>query len=155
MYVMWGEPKYVEFMKSLRANNLKLLGGNSAVADEIIAGTLPAGPTDNDDVSDGKEQKQPIDGVIPDQGADEPGTLLIPGSVALMHGARHPDRRRKQLIDFLASASTEKELIDAHYLGYSVRSPIPVTAMNVDYAECAHQMRHAIELALNILQDRK
>jgi len=154
MYVLWGEPKYVEFMKALRANNLKLLGGNSAVADEIIAGTLAAGPTDNDDVSDGKEQKQPIDGIIPDQGADEPGTLLIPGSVALMHGARHPEEA-KQLIDFLASASTEKELIDAQYLGYSVRSPIPVKAMNVNYAECAHQMRRAIELALNILQDRK
>ncbi len=154
MYVLWGEPKYIEFMKALRANNLKLLGGNSAVADQIIAGTLAVGPTDNDDVSDGKEQNQPIDGVIPDQGADDPGTVLIPGSIALMHGARHPETA-KQLIDFLASASTEKELMDAHYIGYSVRSPIPVKAMNVDYTECAHQMRHAIELALNILQDRQ
>jgi len=154
MFVLWGEPKYIEFMKALRANNLKLLGGNSAVADEINAGTLAAGPTDNDDVSDGKEQKQPIDGVIPDQGAAEPGTLLIPGSIALMRGAQHPETA-KQLIDFLADASIEKELMDAHYIGYSVRSPIPVKAMNVNYAECAHQMRHAVELALNILQDRK
>lgn len=154
MYVLLGEPKYIDFMKALRANNMKLLGGNSAVADEIIAGNLAAGPTDNDDVSDGKEQKQPIDGVIPDQGSDEPGTLLIPGSIALMHGAKHPDAAKK-LIDFLASTAIEKELIDAHYIGYSVRGPISVKAMDVNYTECAHNMRHAIELALGILQDRK
>ena len=153
MLVLWGEPRYVEFMKSLRANNIKLLGGNSAVADQISAGNLAAGPTDNDDVADGKEEKQPIDGVIPDQRDGEPGTLLIPGSIALMHGASHP-AAAKQLIDFLCDASIEKELIDAHYLGYSVRAEIPVKAMDVDYVQCAHQMRHAIETALKIIQDR-
>ena len=71
-----------------------------------------------------------------------------------MHGARHPDTA-KQLIDFLCDPAIEKELIDAHYLGYSVRGTIPVKAMNVDYEQCAHQMRHAIEIALTILQDRK
>ena len=154
MYVLWGEPRYVEFMKALRANNLKLLGGNSAVADQVIAGTLAAGLTDNDDVSDGQEHKQPIDGVIPDQGPNDPGTLLIPGSIALMRGAPHPELAKK-LIDFLADASVEKELIDAHYLGYSVRAEIPIKSMNVNYVECAHQMKRAIELALNILQDRQ
>jgi len=154
MYVSWGEPKYTQFLKALRANNLKLLGGNSAVADQVIAGTLAAGPTDNDDVADGQEHKEPIDGVIPDQGPEEPGTLLIPGTIALMRGAPHPELAKK-LIDFLAGAAVEKRLIEEHYLGYSVRTNIPTKALSVDYVECAHKMRRAIELALNILQDRQ
>ncbi|HUN81643.1 MAG TPA: extracellular solute-binding protein, partial [Phycisphaerae bacterium] len=79
MLVLWGEPKYVTFMKALRANEIKLLGGNAAVAEQIEQGGLALGPTDNDDVAEGKENKQPIDGVIPDQGDGESGTLLIPG----------------------------------------------------------------------------
>ena len=154
MYVLWGEPKFVEVMKKLRANDIKLLGGNSVVADQIGDGTLVAGPTDNDDVTEGKENKEPIDGVLPDQAEGEPGTLVIPGSIALMKGCQHPDAAKK-MIDFMCDAQIERELMDAGYLGYSVRHEIPVKTMAVSYVECAHQMRHAIETALTILQDRK
>lgn len=154
MYVLWGEPKYVKFMNALHANNIKLLGGNSAIADQIADGNLAAGPTDNDDVAEGIEEHKLIGGVTPDQGDGDPGTLLIPGSAALMHGAPHPEAA-KQLLDFLCDAAIEKELIDARYLGYSVRGTIPVKAMDVDYVQCAHDMRHAVETALTILQGRQ
>ena len=61
----------------------------------------------------------------------------------------------KKLIDFLAGGAVEKRLLEEHYLGYSVRTVIPIKALNVDYVECAHKMRRAIELALTILQDRQ
>jgi iron(III) transport system substrate-binding protein len=154
MYVLWGEPKFVEVMRKLRANEVKLLGGNSVVADEIGDGNLVAGPTDNDDVTEGKENKQPIDGILPDQAENESGTLLIPGTIALLKGCAHPDAAKK-FIDYMCRAEIEKELMDVGYLGYSVRKDIPVKAMQVSYVECAHHMRHAIETALTILQDRK
>ena len=154
MYVLWGEPKFIEVMKKLRDNEIKLLGGNSVVADQISEGNLVVGPTDNDDVTDGKKDHQPIDGVIPDQGDNDPGTLLIPGTIALMKGCAHPELAKK-LIDFLCDAKIEKELMDEGYIGYSVRGDIPVKSMQVSYVDCAHQMRHAIETALTILQNRQ
>lgn len=71
-----------------------------------------------------------------------------------MKGCGHSDAAKK-LIDYMCDAKIEQELIDVGYLGYSVRRDIPVTAMKVSYVECAHQMRHAIETAMTILQDRK
>jgi iron(III) transport system substrate-binding protein len=154
MRIVMGEQKFTEYLRALRANDIKLLGGNSAVADQVAAGTLVAGPTDNDDINNAKAEGQPIDGVLPDQGPDGFGTLLIPGTVALINNCQHPNNARR-LIDFICDRSVEKELIDGHYLAYSVRDTSRVKAMDVDYVQVAHGMKHAVETALNILQERK
>src|SRR5205085_399426 len=103
------------------------------------------GPTDNDDVDNGKADGQQIDVILPDQGEGGIGTLLIPGSVAMIENCKNPDNAKK-LIDFICTPTVEKELIGQRYLGYSVRDVTGVKAMNVDYVECAHQMKHAVEL---------
>lgn len=152
LYVLWGQSKYEQFLHRLHDNHVKLLGGNSVVAEQIIAGTLLVGPTDTDDVNNGKAEGEKIDGVIPDQ--DSFGTLLLPTTIALVKGASHPANGQK-LIDFLLAPEIEKGLIDDRYLAYSVRhADKQVKAMDVDYVEVAHQMRKAIEIALNILQNR-
>jgi len=89
---------------------------------------------------------------MPDQ--DGPGTLLIPTTIALVSNAPHSEDAKK-LIDFLCDASIENELIVGRFLAYSVRDQGSAKAMDVDYLEAAHQMRRAIETALNILQDRQ
>lgn len=153
LYVVLGEEKYKQFVEGLKANDVKLLGGNSAVAEQVCAGTLAAGPTDNDDVANPKAEGEKLDGIVPDQ--DGIGTLLIPTTVALVNKAPHADNGRK-LIDFLLDPAIEKELIAGRYLAYSVRSADKeVKAMDVDYAKVAQSMRKAVELALGILQDRK
>jgi iron(III) transport system substrate-binding protein len=153
LYVILGEEKYKSLLQSLKANDTILLGGNSAVADQVAAGTLIAGLTDNDDLSNGKADGQQIDGIAPDQ--DSFGTLLIPTTIALVKNSPNPDNARK-LIDFLLDPSVEKELIEGRFLAYSTRSAAQqVKAMDVEYAKLAQEMRHAIELALTILQDRK
>ena len=155
MYVLWGEPKFVDVMKKLRANEIKLLGGNSVVADQIGEGNLVAGPTDNDDVTEGKENKEPIDGVLPDQGENDPGTLLIPGSIALMKDCGHLRSREEANRFHVRRQNRTRTYRRGLSRLFRSASDIPVTAMKVSYVECAHQMRHAIETAMTILQDRK
>src|SRR5207248_11370711 len=138
---------YAKFLNGLRANDVKLLGGNSAVADQIAAGTLAAGLTDNDDINNAKSEGQQIDGILPG------GTLLIPSTIALVKDCPHPDSA-KQLIEFLCSPPVEKELIDGKFFAYSVRDTTNVHAMDVDYVRCAHEMKNAVERALNALQER-
>ena len=152
LYLVMGEQKYVQLMRGLKANQIKLLGGNSVVVDQVASGTLVAGPTDNDDVANGKADGQKIDGVAPDQ--DAMGTLLIPTTVGLVTGAPHAEEGRK-LIDFLLRPEVEKQLVEGRYLAYSVRTAAKeVKAMEVDYADVAANMRKAVELALTILQER-
>jgi len=151
LYVLWGEAKFTDYMRALRANDVKLLGGNSAVVDQVAAGNLLAGISDNDDINNAKADKQPVDGVLPDR--DGQGTLLIPTTIALVNHAPNPDDAKK-LIEFLCTAEVEKELIDKGFLVASVRDTGSIKAMDVDYVEAAHRMRHAIELSLGILQDR-
>lgn len=153
LYVVMGPEKFKAYMQALSANQIKLLGGNSVVADQVAAGNLIAGPTDNDDINNARAQGQKIDGVLPDQ--DGMGTLLIPSTIALVHGAPHGENGKK-LIDFLCRSSVEKGLIDARYFLASVRqSNPPIKGMDVDYEQCARQMRTAVETALTILQERQ
>jgi iron(III) transport system substrate-binding protein len=152
LYIVWGKDRFENWLRGLRANEIKLLGGNSAVADQVAAGTLAAGPTDNDDVNNAKSEGQPLDGVVPDQ--DGIGTLLIPGTVALIHDCPHPENAKK-LIDFICDPAIEKELIAGRYLAYSVRDTGGVKGMDVDYVQVAHAMKEAVELSLTILQERK
>ena len=154
MYLLWGKDKFTAYMNALKSNEIKLLGGNSAVADQVAGGLLAAGPTDNDDVNNGKADGQQIDGVLPDQGEGGIGTLLIPGSVALIKNCQHEENARK-LIDFICQPSTEQNLIARRYLGYSVRDTGKVKAMDVDYVQVARAMKPAVELALTILQERR
>lgn len=154
LYVLWGEAKYIEFMKGLRANDIKLLGGNSAVTKQVAAGNFVAGLTDNDDVSNLTADGGQINAVVPDQADGEVGTLLIPSTIALLNRAPHTENG-KRLIDYLCDPAIEKELIAARFFAYSVRDTHRVNAMTIDYAECARQIRHAVEIALTILQDRQ
>ena len=152
LYLVMGEQKYSQFMRGLKANDVRLLGGNSMVAEQVAAGTLVAGPTDSDDVANGKAEGLKIDAVVPDQ--DGMGTLLIPTTVGLVNGAPHAEEGKK-LIDFLLRPEVEKQLIEGRFLAYSVRTAEKeVKAMDVDYAEVAANMRKAVEVALTVLQGR-
>jgi iron(III) transport system substrate-binding protein len=151
LYVAWGEERFASYMKSLRANEIKLLGGNSAVADQVASGTLAAGLTDSDDVNNAINDGREIEGVLPDQNGE--GTLLIPSTVALVKGSPRAEAGRK-LIDFICDAKVEKDLMSRSFFVCSVREAGKVKAMEVDYVRCAHEMKKAVELALTILQSR-
>ncbi len=153
LYVLWGEPKATEFFKSLRDNEIKLLGGNSLVAEAVGNGTMIAGLTDNDDCAAAIENGGKLEMVLPDQ--DSSGTLTIPCTVGMVEGAKHPDAAKK-LIDYLASAEVEKKLIDQKFARYSVRnsSANAIKSMAIDYAAAAKVMPQAVREATAILEGR-
>lgn len=152
LYIILGEPRYRDLLSSLKANDIKLLGGNSVVAEQISAGNIAAGLTDSDDVNNAIHEGEPLTGILPDQ--DSFGTLLIPTTISLVKGAPHPDNAR-QLIDFLLDPAIEKQLIADRYLAYSTRDVDQhVKSINADYTTIARHMRKAVEIALLILQQR-
>ena len=153
LYTLWGEDRFSNYMRALRANEIKLLGGNSAVADQVAAGTLAAGLTDNDDVQNAKADGQALDGRLPDQGDGGEGTLLIPSTIALLRNAPHAENARK-LIDFLCDPAIEKELTAGRYFTSPVRDTAKLKPMDIDYTQAAHNMRKAVEISLTILQGR-
>ena len=110
------------FLRDLRENAV-ILAGNSTVRDLVARGSLSVGLTDTDDVWVGLERGDPIGMIYPD--ADGIGTLVIPNTVALLRGARHPEEG-KAFIDYLLSRDAEAFLADGPSRQIPVRQGVPV-----------------------------
>ncbi|TWU58719.1 Fe(3+)-binding periplasmic protein precursor [Rubripirellula tenax] len=101
------------------AANAKILSGNKQVALAVSAGTVAWGLTDTDDAIIEKDQHFPVAIVYPDQASDEPGTLRIPNTIAILKDAPHPIAAGK-LADYLVTPETEDRLA----MGDSSQLPI-------------------------------
>lgn len=157
LYTLWGREGFEVFLRGLKANEIKLLGGNSVVAELVGQGQMWAGLTDNDDVDSAKREGGKLEMVLPDQGTEQQGTLTIPCTVGLIAGAKHPEAAKK-LIDYLLTAEVEKKLLDAQYARYSVFASgggEQAKPMAVDYAQAAKNLRAAVELAMKVLEGRE
>jgi iron(III) transport system substrate-binding protein len=154
LYAMWGDAKASDYFRALRNNDVKLLGGNSVVAEEVGNGMLLAGLTDNDDAAATQREGGSLVVELPDQQTF--GTLAVPCTVALVNGAPHP-AAAKQLIDFLLSRQVEQQLIDAKFAAYSVRQGAApsVKLMDIDYRAAARLMPDAIRKATAIMEGRE
>jgi iron(III) transport system substrate-binding protein len=152
LYVLWGEASADDFFRKLRANDIKLLGGNGPVAEAVGRGQFRLGLTDNDDVASAAREGGNILLVLPDQ--ESLGTLMVPTTVALVAGTKRADDAKK-LIDYLASAQVEQKLIDAKFCGWSVRGKPDVKAMDVDYPQVARALPAAVRRATAILEGRE
>lgn len=99
-----GETGALALAAALKANDARVVGGNSHVRDLVARGDCDLGLTDSDDVWIGKDRGDAIDMVYPDQDGD--GTLAIPNSAALVRGAPHPENA-KRFIEHLTGADSE------------------------------------------------
>ncbi len=113
-----GEEGALKLLSALKANGLRVVGGNSHVADLVAAGTRDAGLTDTDDVWVRKERGEPIDMAYP-----EDGTLAIPNTVALVRGAPRGEAGRR-FIDFLLRKETEAMLARGRARQMPVRADV-------------------------------
>lgn len=155
LFVEWGPVKAEKFLQDLRANGVKIVGGNSEVVKQVAAGTMLAGLTDNDDVDAMIQEGGKLTGVA--ARSKDNGALAIPVTVGLVAGGPNPEDAKK-LIDYLLSPAVEKKLIDARYAARSVRATgatQPGEVMKVDYADVARVMPKAVETARKVLEDRK
>src|SRR5207244_7425058 len=144
LYTTLGRESFQKYLTSLKDNQIRLVGGNSIVAELVGSGQMLLGITDNDDVDASAREGGKLDMVIPDQGATEMGALAIPCTAALVAGAPHQPNARK-LIDYLLSQTVEYQLVDRHFARYSVINPsADAKFMKVDYVQAAANMKKAV-----------
>ena len=150
--VLLGEQKYLEYLVALKANGVRVVGGNSTAADMVAGGQMLLCFTDNDDAAGVIASGAKVKMVMPDQEEGGMGTLAMPCSVALVAGAPNEEAAKK-LCDFLVSRRVEQILIAEQFAYASVRDVGgKLKVMQVDFAKVAEEMPAAINLALRELE---
>jgi len=130
-----GETRALQLASALKANEVRVVGGNSHVRDLVARGDCDLGLTDTDDVWIGKDRGDAIDMVYPDQ--DGEGTLAIPNSAALIQGAPH-EEQAKRFIEYLVGADSEAFLAKGPSRQMPVRASVSgdfakIKTLNVDW----------------------
>lgn len=105
--VRWGQQKTFDYFKSLSKNGVSVLPGNSVVAEKVARRLLKAGVTDTDDYFAQKSKATALFMVA----LNDPDTVFIPGSVAILKNAPHSENAKK-LVDALLKVETEKRLVE-------------------------------------------
>ncbi|MCS7465923.1 extracellular solute-binding protein [Stieleria sp. ICT_E10.1] len=156
-----GHDETLEFLKQIH-DNAVVLSGNKQVALAVSSGEVAWGLTDTDDAIIEKDQLRKVAIVFPDQQSDQPGTLRIPNTLAILKDAPHPVAA-ETLADYLVSAQTEDRLA----MGDSSQLPIsrdseyrprvmpkePVRWMKVDFEAAAEGWTEWAEEVMAVFPD--
>ena len=158
LYALAGDEKMDDFFRRLKANDVKVVDGNSVVRDLVARGEVKIGLTDTDDVNVAIEDGQPVAMVLPD--AAGLGVPLMPNMVALIANAPNPDEGRK-LIDYLLSPDVERQLAQSEAvqipLHAGVEGPKNIPAidtfkpMTLDYSKAANRVEDVTKRLAGIL----
>jgi iron(III) transport system substrate-binding protein len=141
------------WLSQVKANSV-VLGGNKQVATAVASGELSWGLTDTDDALIEIEGGAPVAVVYPDQGPDQAGCLLIPGTVAVIKNGPHRIAA-KLLADYLASAETERRLTLGNAAQFALwpnndksiaKQAAELKTMNVDFEKVAENWDETFRL---------
>jgi iron(III) transport system substrate-binding protein len=142
LYSIWGNDRADNFFRGLRANNIKLLGGNSNVAEAVARKTIFW------EAKQFTSSNTFLHAIPPDQNGI--GTLMIPTTLGLVKDSTDA----KTLIDYLLSTQVERKLLDAKFTVESVRGDSKIKAMPIDYEAVSKIMPQAVQRATAIMQGR-
>lgn len=117
-----GRPRMEAHYRALRANDVRVVDGNSVAADLAARGEADVAVTDLDDAFVRIDDGKPLGIVYPDQHGI--GTLLTPNTVALVAGGPHPAAGRR-LIDYLLSREVETALARSRSRQIPLRPGVP------------------------------
>jgi iron(III) transport system substrate-binding protein len=158
LYAEVGDERADDYFRKLKANDVKVVDGNSVVRDMVARGDVSVGLTDTDDVNVAIEAKQPVAMVLPDR--DGIGVPVMPNMVSLIAGAPHPDEG-KRLIDYLLSPDVERKLAESEAVQIPLHADVPgpknippistFKAMTLDYAKAATRVEDVIKRLASIL----
>jgi iron(III) transport system substrate-binding protein len=123
LHAQWGEARFVEFLKALKANGVLILPGNGDVRDAVVAGRAAVGLTDTDDAIGAVRRGLPLAMIFPDQEAD--GAFGVYMTVAKVAGGPNPAAAQK-LVEYLASEKAEARLIELGAVQIPVRAHLPM-----------------------------
>lgn len=148
LYAVRGAAEARAFFQQIADRGVRIVDGNSVVRDMVADGQLAWGITDTDDACGAVARGAPVEIVLPDQGADGEGTLVVPNTVAKVAGGPNPTQA-EALLDYLLSGDVEADLIRSGWFQISPRGvpvesdcPVPSTvkALDVDLAAVAAEM---------------
>src|SRR5919106_1380089 len=122
LYALAGDEKMDDFFRRLKANDVRIVDGNSVVRDLVARGELKAGLTDTDDVNVAIENGLPVAMVLPDKAGL--GVPVMPNMVSLIANAPHSDEGRK-VIDYLLSADVERQLAQSEAVQIPLHARVP------------------------------
>ena len=159
LHLVWGDAKAGQWLQALKANDARIVEGNSVVRDVVARGEVLVGLTDTDDVFSGIENGMPIDFVLPDQ--DGIGTLVIPNSVLIVAGGPNPQPARR-FVSYLLQPEVEQLLAEGRARQVPVRAHVPrpsdlarlaeIRAMVADYGAVANNVGKIVRQAEAILR---
>lgn len=122
LYATAGDEKMDDFFRRLKANEVRLVDGNSVVRDLVARGEVRVGLTDTDDVNVAIEDEQPIAMVLPD--AAGLGVPVMPNMVSLIANGPNSEGGRR-LIDYLLSADVERQLAQSEAVQLPLHAGVP------------------------------
>lgn len=156
-FAHYGRDRARAILAALKANEVRLVDGNSTAVRMVATGQADICLTDTDDVYAAQRNGWPIAMNFLDQGGD--GVLTIPNTVAVIAGAPHP-QQAGALMEFLLSADVEEMLAasDSHncpthpdavgkFPQYAIPKPL-----QVDYGKVADALNEAIASAGEVLR---
>lgn len=158
LYAIAGDRKMDDFFRRLKANDVRVVPGNSVVRDLVVRGEVKVGLTDTDDVNVAIENGDPIAMVLPDH--DGLGVPVMPNMVSMIAGAPHPDEARK-FIDYLLSADVERQLAQSEAVQIPLHAGVPAPRnippidtfkpMTLDFAAAANRVEEVTRRITAIL----
>ena len=158
LYAVLGDEKADDFFRRLKANDVRIVDGNSVVRDMVVRGEVKVGLTDTDDVNVALEAGQPIAMVLPDRAGM--GVPVMPNMVSLIAKAPHADQGRA-LIDYLLSADVERMLAESEAVQIPLHAGVPgpknmppissFKPMTLDYSKAASRVEDVTTRLASIL----
>jgi iron(III) transport system substrate-binding protein len=158
LYALAGDAKVDDFFRRLKANQVRVVDGNSVVRDLVARGEVQVGLTDTDDVNVAIENGQPVAMVLPDK--EGLGVPVMPNMVSLIAQAPRADEGRK-LIDYLLSAEVERMLAQSAAVQIPLHAGVPgprnippidsFKPMTLDYAKAAGRVEDSTARLASIL----
>jgi len=158
LYAELGDARMDDYFRRLKANDVKIVDGNSVVRDMVARGDVLVGLTDTDDVNVALEAKQPVAMVMPDRIGI--GVPVMPNMASLIAGAPHADEG-KQLMDYLLSADVERKLAESEAVQIPLHAGVPgpknlpavgsFKPMTLDYAKAAARVEDVTRRLASIL----
>jgi iron(III) transport system substrate-binding protein len=158
LYAILGDDKADDLFKRLKANDVRIVDGNSVVRDMVVRGEVKLGLTDTDDVNVALEAGQPIAMILPDRSGM--GVPVMPNMVSLVRNAPHPEAGQR-LIDYLLSADVERMLAESDAVQIPLHQGVPgpknmpaidaFTPMTLDYSKAAARVEDVTARLATIL----
>lgn len=156
-FAHYGLGRAREILKALKANEVRLVSGNSTAVRMVATGQADICFTDTDDVYAGQRNGWPVAMNYLDQDGD--GALVIPNTAAVISGAVNSEEAG-ELMDFLLSEQLEQMLVRSDSHNCPIRPALAKQfklyaipkALDVNYEEVAEKLPIAIRTAREIFQ---